>query len=593
MHKQSRQSPPKFAQKFLLSFLRNDLAEEVLGDLDEKFYSALKDRSLLGAKVNYWYQVLHYCRPFAIRKSSGSSFTSFAMFQNYYTIAFRNLSRQKLYSVINIGGLSVGLACFLIMMLYVRHEFSYDSFYSNADRLYRVYQRQEGNVFKGSDYFAVTPAQLALTMRDEFPEVKVATSVDQSSGLISVEDQHWLEEGLSADEDFFKVLKMQFLSGNPATALNDPKSIVITESLAQKIFGTKDAIGQMVKYQEKDGYVVTAIIADPPLNSSIKYSFIASIRDNEYWLEQTARPRWNSNSYYTFFELQEGVEPAMLEAKFVDLLKKHQGGSDAEVENLYSVLPIADMYFQSHINFDLGIKGNKKAAYIFIAVAIIILLLACVNYMNLAIARSIKRSREVGLRKVVGAVRRQLVTQFIGESVLIAFISLIIAVGLTYVLIPPFGRMMERPIELNLFSTPWLLPALLLLVLVVGFFSGSYPALAMSALKPVDVMKANANVKVSGFALQRVLIITQFAASIILVISSIVIYRQLQFIQNKAVGFDKENIITVQIKDNVLREKVQLLYTTWRKKPSNNFCASFGGCMLCFFSMLLLPVRIP
>lgn len=558
--------PPRFAQWLLQRFLRDDLAEEVAGDLDENFFRTLKERSSFNAKKNYWFQVLNYLRPFAIRKSKSFHLNQADMFQSYFKITTRNLVKQKLYSVINIGGLALGLTCFLIIFLYVQHEFSYNKFYPNADRIYKVYQKQGGNVFLGTDYFAVTPTQLALNLKQDFAEVENATTVQEASGLLSVDDRNFWQTGLSADNQFFQVLQRPLLFGDAKTALVDAKSIVITKSLAEIMFGDKNPIGQFIRFKDEDGYHVSAVVEDPPINSSLKYTFIVSILYNEQYVEEMKRSGWSNNSVHTFFILKEGASAKALEEKFPALLKKYQLPADYAgypFKDQYFVMPLADMYFHPNINFELGIKGNRNLVYLFSVVAFIVLLLACVNYMNLAVARSIKRSREVGLRKVAGALRSQLIIQFLGESLLIAFISLLLAIGITYLFLPYFGEMMDRPVSMDFLSNSFLIPSLLVLVLLVGFFSGSYPALVMSALKPVDVMKAKAEVKVSGFSLQRVLIIAQFAVSITLVIGSMIIYQQLDFMKQKELGYNKEDVIAIRVRDHSLIDKFKALSNEW------------------------------
>ncbi|MCW5911347.1 MAG: ABC transporter permease [Cyclobacteriaceae bacterium] len=552
-------------------FLREELYEEVQGDLEEKFYTDVKSKSVFRAKLNYWFQVFNYLRPFAFRKNRAIHLNQYDMFRNYFRIASRNLLKQKLYSGINIGGLTLGLTCFIVILLYVQHEFSYDRFYPNINRIYRVYQKQTGNVFMGTDYFAVTPAQLAKVMMDELPEVAHATSVQRTSGLLRIEDSSYWQEGIAADAEFFNVFKVPFKEGNPRTALKDGRSIVLTQSLAQNIFGNKNPIGQEFRYQDgEEDFTVTGIIPDPPANASFKYSFIIHLLYSTGYTEEIKRTGWSNNSYYTFFELTEGADATTLEAKFAALLKKYQlpeDYADYSFKDQYFAQSLTDAYFQAGVNFDIGQKGNLKVVYAYSAVALIVLLLACVNYMNLAVARSVKRAREVGLRKVVGAVRRQLIAQFLGESVLIALFSLILAIGLTYTILPYFGRIVERPVEFNLVANPWILPALLALVLVAGLLSGSYPALAMSRLKPVDVLKAKSDVKISGFSLQQFLIVFQFMASVVLIISSVVIYRQLNFMKSKELGYDKENVVTLWLKDRSLREKFQALATQWQQHP--------------------------
>jgi putative ABC transport system permease protein len=563
--------PPVWANKLLRRFLREDLAEEVQGDLEEKFYTDAKVKSAFRTKLGYWFQVLNYLRPFALRKKRAAPLNQYDMFQNYFKIASRNLLKQKLYSGINIAGLTLGLTCFMVILLYVQHEFSYDNFYPNTQRIHRVHQKQAGNEFMGTDYFAVTPAQLARVMMEECPEVTHATTVQRTSGLLSHSETNFWQEGIAADAEFFNVFRISFNEGNPQTALTDGRSIVLTQTLAQTVFGDQDPIGKAFRYQGgEEDFTVTGIIPDPPANASFKYSFVIHLLYSAGYAEEIKRTGWNNNSYYTFFELAEATSIPALENRFATLLKKYQLPEDYanySFKDQYFAQSLTDSYFQSGVNFEIGQKGNLKVIYAYAAVALIVLLLACVNYMNLAVARSVKRAREVGLRKVVGAMRKQLIAQFLGESVLIAMFALMLAIGLTYSVLPFFAKIVERPVEFNLLSNPWVLPALLALVLVVGLLSGSYPALAMSSLKPVDVLKTKSDIKISGFSLQQFLIVFQFVASIVLIISSVVIYRQINFMKNKELGYDKENVVTIWIKDRALREKFDVLANEWQQHP--------------------------
>lgn len=479
---------------------------------------------------------------------------------------------QKLYSAINIGGLTLGLACFLIIMLYVQHEFSFDRFYKNADHIYRVYQKQEGNVHEGSDYFAVTPAQLAFNMSDAFPEVVHATTVQRTFGLITVNNEHfWEGKGLSADAKFLNVFSLPFLKGDKTSALRDPKSFILTKSLASKIFGDQEPMGQVIEFRDQKDLIVTAIVDDPPVNSSIEYTFICSLLSNESYNREMKRAGWNGNSFYTFFTLTEGTSPALVEAKFPALIKKNQLPADYKdypFKDNYFAEPITEMYFHQDINFDIGLKGSRQAIYIYSAVAIIVLLLACVNYTNLAVARSIRRSREVGIRKVVGALRKQITSQFLAESILIAIVSLLLAIALTSLLLPIFGKIVERPIAFNIMSNPWLVPSLFAIVILTGLLSGCFPALVMSAVLPIRALKAKASVKVSGLGLQRSLIVVQFLTSIALIMGSIVIYRQLNFLQQKDLGYNKKDIVTIRIMNPGKFDKLEVLTNEWLQNPS-------------------------
>ena len=563
--KPDKHIPPRSARRFLNWFLRDDLAEEVQGDLDEQYACSLENSTPFKANLNYWYQVLNYLRPFAISKSSSALSIQYAIFRNYFKISIRNLYKQKLYSIINIGGLAVGLTCFILIFLFVQHELSYDRSFENVGQIYRIYQKQPGNDYMGSDYFGVTPVPLAAALIEEFPEVTNATYIQQQSALLGLDDDHhYMEQGLVADARFFEMFLFPFLEGNVQKALENPKSIVLTRGLSLKIFGEKDPVGETLLYQNGEAYTVTGVIDDPPQDISIKFSFVATIPANMIREDGLG---WNSSNVHTFFMLAEGASPGEVQAKFPALIEKHRDTEHYPFNDEYLVQKLKDIHLQSKINFDIGLKGNPRFVLMLSAIAVIVLLLACVNYMNLAVARSVSRAHEVGLRKVVGAMRRQLVSQFLGESVFITLLAFLLAIGLTYLLLPLFGNLVDRPIELHFIENRLLLPALLLLVLVVGLLSGSYPAFFISSLNPHEGLKGKTVSRSSGFNIQRWLIVGQYVVSIILIAGSIVIHRQLQFMQQKEVGYDREHVIAVNLPHSFLFEKYEPLRDQWFQHP--------------------------
>ncbi|MCG8387917.1 MAG: ABC transporter permease [Cytophagales bacterium] len=561
----SQHRPPKLALRFLRWYCHPDYLEDIEGDLLERFEIRVASKGMTKARWGFTLDVIRLFRPGIIRPWEGyQQLNHYGMFRNYFKITCRNLLKQKLYAFINIGGLAVGLTCFILIILYIQHELSYDRFFDNSDRIHRVYQRQLGNAYLGSDYFSVTPARLATTLTAEFPTVTHATSVNIQTALLEYEGSHFWEYGFLADTSFFDIFSYSFLAGNPGRALKEPRSIVLTRSLAQKIFGTQDPMGRVLNFQNNRPlgnttlnaipYKITGVLEDPPTNGSFQFSYVIDIQSNAYYRDRMEKKSWNSNSFFTFFLLAEGAELAELQEQMPGLLDKYKEGSKEE----YLLQPLTDIHLQPGINFDVGLKGNLKYVYLSFFIALIIVLLACVNYMNLAIARSIKRSREVGLRKVVGAVRRQLVFQFLLESVLITFLALCFAVGLTYFLLPFFGDLVERPLELPLAENISWAPGLLALVIIVGILAGSYPAFFMSALRPIHILKGTQD-KFAGFKIQRWLIVGQYTLSIVLVISSVIIYRQFQFIQQKELGYDKDHIITVKLRDPSLMKKIEVI----------------------------------
>ena len=564
----SRPTPPKNALQFLRWFCRDDYLEEIEGNLLE-LYSKQHQESPTKARRMFIWNVLRHLRPAFIRSFNNVSLTHPGMFRNYFKIAWRHLLKQKQYALINIGGLAVGLTCFLLIFLYVQHELSYDRFYANADQIYRVYQRQAGNPYMGTEYFAYTTVGLAPALIDEFPEVTQATTFQNHTALLGYAESNYYEEGLQADSRFFGVFPYPFRQGNPETALAEANSIVVTRSLAEKIFGDQDPVGQSLIYRGGEAFRVTGVMEDPPTNASLRFSFVVNIQSaNSQYASEMAEDRWNNNAYYTFFTLSPQADPQTLQDKFPALVEKYVKHEDTyPFQDSYWLQPLSALHLETNLNFDIGLKGNPAYISLFSLIAAVVLLLACVNYVNLAIARSIKRATEVGLRKVVGARRGQLIGQFMGESVLITFLALLVALGLTHFLLPAFGYLLERPIELNLIKNGWLLPGLLALVGVVGVCAGSYPAFLMSSLRPIQALKGSIGRRFSGMKIRQWLMVGQYAVSIGLMISSLVIYRQFQFIEDQELGYDKDHIVTVSVLDLGLLDRLDVLKNEWLANP--------------------------
>lgn len=492
------------------------------------------------------------------------------MIRNYFIITVRSIRKQKLYASINIGGLAVGLACFILILLFVQYELSYDRFYENADHMYRMVKRYPGDTFHGMDSYAVTPGQLAAALIDDYPEVKAATTLVGQSALLSLDEENFYEKGLWADPHFFKVFSFSLLQGNVKTALAQPNSIVLAESLSQKIFKDKNPLGETLLFGKSNLYKVTGIMPDVPDNSSLKYSFVTSILSQADYQGNLTRNTWNSN-FYTFFVLADGADAARFQAKMPAFLEKYLTTADGENPSSrvqYLIQPLTDMHLRSHFNFDIAFTGDIKYVYLFGAIAFVILLLACINYTNLAIARSIKRAREVGMRKVIGAKRGQLITQFLGESLLMTLLALVLALVLVQLVLPFFGHLMERPIELDYLKNGLLLPGLLMLVVLVGLFSGSYPAFFMSSLKPLLVLKGKVDGRPDKLRIQRWLMVGQYTVSIALVAVSLIIYKQLQYIQYKDLGYNREHIVTIRVNDGALQQNYQVIKNDWLGNPS-------------------------
>ncbi|MEM9858671.1 MAG: ABC transporter permease [Bacteroidota bacterium] len=553
-------APPKFWLRFFRWYCHPEYLEDLEGDLMERFERNAA-QSKKSASSGFIKDVLKLFRPGIIRPLlSNQRLNDFGMFKNYIKIATRNVIKQKLYSSINIGGLSIGITCFILIFLYVQHELSFDNFYFEKEKIHRIYQQQEGNLFFGSDYFSSTPAGLANKLIDDYPEVEYATSVQEREVLITTGKSSFLDQGLIAEAQFFNIFHTEFIKGNPNEAFNNTYTLAITESYASKLFGDDEALGKVVTVSSWSGaqdFEVTGVIKDLPKNSSIEYNYILNMMSNKEYVETRESDDWNSNSYTTFLKLKEADLASGLEAKLPELVAQHTGANENyPFQDTYFVQPIEKMYLDNKINFDFGNKGNAQYLILFSAIAFIVLVLACVNYMNLAITRSIKRAKEVGLRKAIGAQRSQLIIQFLGESVMIAIVGLMIAVGLSAWLLPYFSYLMGSELSFDLLDNGLLLPVLFGLVLVIGLFSGSYPALFMSSLKPINTLKGKITGQSSKFGLQSVLVVLQYATSIVLIIGSLVIYLQFDYIQTKELGYSKDHIITFRTRSGEVRKNI-------------------------------------
>ena len=489
--------------------------------------------------------------------------------------------RQKGYTFINVVGLAFGMTSLLLITQFVRHERAYDTHYKDFQHIYRLIEQEPGNFYLGTDYYAVTPPPLAGVLREHYPEVRTASSIRNRSALISSNDAHYWEAGLWADEFFLDLFSLDLIRGNNKTALLNTHSILLTESISRKIFGDQDPINQMVVVGDSTLHTVTGILPDVPVTSSLKYSFVTPHRGHPGFARSTERNIWGSSNVHTFLALKEQASAQDFASKLEELVLnfRYRGNTDLpEAErDRYVLQALGEIHLGTYLNFDIGfhgetqngVKGSALLLYIFIAIGIVILLLACINYMNLAVARSIRRANEVGLRKSAGAEKGQIMRQFLSESVLISLLALILAAMLSNGILPLFAHLVDRPLELITLSDVGLLTRGVLLVLVVGLISGSYPALYMASLQPATIVKGPYNARRSRFNFQRILIISQYAASIALVACGLVIYQQLKFVQNKELGFQIDHVAYIEIQqDNEeLRKGFDRLKASWLTNP--------------------------
>ena len=471
------------------------------------------------------------------------------MFKNYLKTAIRNVSKHKIFSIINIIGLAVGMTCCILITMFVLDELNFDRYHEKADNIYRVGAQIASADMKG----AFTPPPLAQAMLEDFPEVQYAArlSLWPRNNLVTYQDKSFLEKGIIfADSSIFNVFSLNVTQGDPEKALVKPFTIAITESIARKYFGDEDPIGEhLVIGSYKGNYEITAVLEDCPSNSHFQYDIIASIITTASAWETG----WGGLCYFTYIVLQEDVPPEQLEKKFPDFIRRYHDPElykeltkDGKCYYGYFLQPLTDIHLSTDVTENLSKRGSLTHVYIFSFIAMFIFLIACINFINLSTARYAKRSKEVGLRKTLGSSRKQIIKQFITESIVISFISLSLALVLIELTLPMFNNFTGKDLGFHLFKSYHIIPLLIGFVLLSGILSGSYPAFYLSSFQPIHSLRGMFKQKSKlGSALRHILVIFQFAISILIIICTVIIYSQMRFVQNSELGFDKENIVVL------------------------------------------------
>ncbi|MBB3840284.1 putative ABC transport system permease protein [Runella defluvii] len=479
------------------------------------------------------------------------------MLRNYLKIAWRNLLKNKLYSIINIFGLAIGLTCFLLISLYVVDELSYDRYLKDAARIYRIHSDIK---FGGTEMkMALSSDPFGPTLKKDYPEVEqyVRLFAQNSRRFIRKGNEFLVENNcVNADSTFFEVFPLHVLEGDGKTALNAPNTVAISKSVAKKYFGDGPAVGKILStgVNNPQEYKVTAVYEDIPQNSHLRTNIIFSFKNVDYTFGN-----FLSHNFYTYVKLKEGVDYKQFEKKFDGFINKYilpQAKAFIDIKSMdefkkagnyiqYSLMPLLDIHLKSNKLYEFGVNGNIEYVYIFSIVALFLLLIACINFMNLSTARSANRAKEVGIRKVLGTERNSLIRQFMAESILTSYLAFGIALVFTTALLPYFNQIAGKEFTPTTIYQPAYLPFLLALPLGVGALAGYYPSFFLSSFKPIEVLKSklNANFKRSNF--RNALVTFQFVTSLVLVISTFIIYRQLNYIQHKNLGFSKDQVLVV------------------------------------------------
>ena len=468
------------------------------------------------------------------------------MFKNYFKTAWRNLVKSKVFSFINILGLTIGITVCMMIFLFVINEFSFDNFHKDGDRIYRLMRGFEKEGKLANVAYVSGPYAPAL-MNDFGGEIQSTVRLNPNDNLITIGDKSFHEKKvIDADSNFFKFFTFPIIKGNPETVLQDAHSVVLTETTAKKYFGSIDnAMGKTIVADKDLPLKVTGIAKDVPSNSHLQFDLVLPL---ENYKDASWMTTWINNGIYTYVKLQSQISKSQVEKQLPAFLEKYMG-SDIRKYGLFhyklSLVPLKDVYFDDAA-FD-GIKhGDKTVVYIFLSVAVLILLIACINFMNLSTIRAAERSKEVGLRKVLGALRNNLVWQFIGESVLLTLISCVFAVVLLVLTMPWYNQLLGYSLTVS-WNTPPLWLFLAVVILVVGFLAGSYPAFFLSAFSPINALKGKLRLGKGGSTFRQVLVVVQFSITVFLIVSTIIIAKQMNYVKNKQLGYNKEQTVLVRI----------------------------------------------
>ena len=545
-----RQHPPRWANRFLEWYCADYLIDEIQGDLHEAFNYRLQHTSLWKARLWFVFEVLTFFKVSNIRKVNK---TQNIMNSNYFKIAYRNFLKHKAYSLINLFGLIVGLLSCVLISMHVMHESSYDNFHPEVERLYRLempmYQGGELSVISAPTYPAVGP-----NLKNEFPEIHdYCRILPFAQGVYSIQNvQAELirfneTKAVLADHNFFQLFGFKLVKGDPGSVLNDPQSIVISETTAKRYFGDDDPIGKSISFRGERDMTITGVMEDFPVNSHMQFDLISSLNTwdgFETWPEQ-----WGWYDFYTFIKVEKGIEPTQLDEKLETYLDAKKADTFARTggrQTLYAQ-PISDIHLHAKdLGWDMGSNGGAQEIYFLTIVAILIVLIAWVNFINLTTARAIKRAKEVGIRKVIGAARSHLIGQFLTETLLYNLMAVIISIILAVVITPGLNRSLDLYLNTSMLLSWQFAGGVLALIVAGTLLSGVYPALMLSGFKPINALKGKYFKGKSKFSFRQVLVVFQFVISTVLILSTLMVMRQLKFMQTQDLGLDVSQTLVLR-----------------------------------------------
>ena len=544
---------PRWAYRFLGSLYAEDVLQEKLGDLEELRHDEIQKKGKFRTTFWYLFQIIRLLRS----QSQLSFYWGFAMFKNYVTIAFRSLKRHKVYSLITISGLTLGMAAFLLISVWVLHELSFDRFHDNATSIFHVFEKRHFPDQVRQNFG--TPGPLSEQLKADFPEIRESVRVAMTGErVLRYEDKIFYEDSiLTVDPEFFVMFSFPFIEGDREMALVHPNGIIIAERVAQKYFGREDPIGKILTMDNRFDFTVAGVIKDVPSNSHLQFDMVVpfDVVEKLGWVTDA----WDFSMALTYIQLEESIDYRKFEQKIAGLVKSHDEDTNIEL----FLQPLTKIYLYSSYDNPDG-RGRIQYVYMFSLLGILILIVACINFMNLATARSEYRSREIGLRKVIGASKAHIIRQFLVEAIFIAFISLLLTPLLIQIFLPGFNQITEETFALSDFLSAAMIFVILGVTLFTGILSGSYPALFLSSFEPVIVLKKRSASGQRGTFLRKGLVLVQLSISLILLILSAVIFSQIDYLKSKDLGLSKVHVVTIPL--GIANEENSQIYKRFKNE---------------------------
>ncbi|MEO6286485.1 MAG: ABC transporter permease [Dyadobacter sp.] len=601
--------PPGWIHKLLSWLHPENTLEEVEGDLDELYVHWYKKSGGTIADLRYLINVVSVLPPFVRRRKPVNEFAKTpilhtAMIRDYIKIAFRNLAKYKANSAINIVGLSFGMTCFFLISLYLFDEWTFDAFHSNADRIYRITEKKTSENGKQT-HIASVGYQIGKYAATELPEVENAVRVT-ALGRMNVSDTAgrnvFLREVTIADRNFFPVFDYKLIAGDRATALQQPFTTVVTRQMAKNLFGTEDAIGKIIKTDGFDApFTVTGVCENVPKNSSFQFDilFSESTIHGDTWYKERSDSDWSSNSFVTYLLLKDQANSQSVAAKIRIAAAAHV--TEKKEPGIFFLQPLRDIHFYSEDidnsaerNNSVGRMGDITYIYVFAIIGIFVLLIACINYINLTTARASRRAKEIGVRKVAGAHRGSLTVQFLMESLVITCIALLIALLAVQLALPKFNAFTEKALAMNFASDYRIWMIVILATLLTGLLSGSYPAFLLSKFQPLLLIKGVTSTPgTNKTRLRQGLVVFQFTLSVVMIVATLVVYLQLRFVRNKNLGFNKEQLVIVDINSGKVRENFQAIKSEYGKLAGVNQVSVSSRVPGEWKNLALVEVHVP